>query len=139
MVGDIAAIIAAVAFVLLVGLLAVPLLKLGKVLDEAQVTIRGLSDSSLPLIGEVTTTVGHANHQLEKVDVITSRVSVISENGAQVATNVGALTSLFAATLGSPLVRVAAFSYGVREAVNARREGKAAGARARVVDGADPS
>lgn len=126
MVGDIAAIIAAVAFVLLVGLLAVPLLKLGKVLDETRETIRGLSDTSLPLIGEVTTTVGHANHQLEKVDVITTRVGVMSENGAQVATNVGALTSLFAATLGSPLVRVAAFSYGVREALAARKEGKAA-------------
>lgn len=126
MVGDIAAIIAAVAFVLLVGLLAVPLLKLGKVLDEARETIRGLSDSSLPLIGEVTTTVGHANHQLEKVDVITTRVEVMTENGAQVATNVGALTSLFAATLGSPLVRVAAFSYGVREALAARKEGKIA-------------
>ena len=123
-IGDIAAIIAAVAFVLLVGLMAVPLLKLGKVLDEARVTIRSLSDSSLPLIGEVTTTVGHANHQLEKVDVITTRVGVMSESGAQVATNVGALTSLFAATLGSPLVRVAAFSYGVREALAARKEGK---------------
>jgi hypothetical protein len=40
--------------------------------------------------------------------------------------NVNALTSLFAATLGSPLVKVAAFSYGVRSAVGQRRATTAA-------------
>ena len=39
--GEIAGLIAAVAFVLLVVLLAVPLLKLGKVLDETRSTVRG--------------------------------------------------------------------------------------------------
>ena len=34
------------------------------------------------------------------------------------ATNASALTSLFAATLGSPLVKVAAFTYGVRSAMS---------------------
>ncbi len=42
-VGDVAGLIAAIAFVLLVGLLAIPLLKLGKVLDEASPPSR-LSD-----------------------------------------------------------------------------------------------
>lgn len=115
-VGDIAGLIAAIAFVVLVALAAVPLLKLGKVLDEARVSIKGLSDSTVPLITEVTTTVGQANEQMEKVDVITT-------NAAQVTTNVSALTALFAATLGSPIVRVAAFTYGVRQAVAGRRAG----------------
>ena len=100
-VGDVAGLVAAIAFVVLVALLAVPLLKLGRVLDETRVTIRGLSDSSLPLIGEVTTTVGQANEQMEKIDTITT-------NAAQITTNASALTALFAATLGSPIVRVAA-------------------------------
>lgn len=115
-VGDIAGLIAAIAFVVLVALAAVPLLKLGRVLDEARVSIKGLSDSTVPLISEVTTTVGQANEQMEKVDVITT-------NAAQVTTNVSALTALFAATLGSPIVRVAAFTYGVRQAVAGRRAG----------------
>ena len=34
--------------------------------------------------------------------------------------NVSALTALFAATLGSPVVKVAAFSYGVRRAAAKR-------------------
>ncbi|HMT90388.1 MAG TPA: hypothetical protein PKC73_12220, partial [Dermatophilaceae bacterium] len=39
---------------------------------------------------------------------------------AHMASNVNALTSLFAATLGGPLVKVAAFSYGVRSAMGGR-------------------
>jgi uncharacterized protein YoxC len=113
--GDIAGIIAASAFVLLVGLLTIPLLKLGRVLDEARRLVHNVTDETLPLINEVTTTVGHTNHQLERVDAIT-------ENVQQVTTNISALTSLFAATLGSPVVKVAAFSYGVRRALSERRQ-----------------
>lgn len=116
MLGDVAGMVAAVAFVALVGLLAVPLLKLGRVLDETRTTIRTLSDDTRPLLSEVTTTVSHTNEQLVKVDTITT-------NAAQVATNVSALTALFAATLGSPVVKVAAFTYGVRHAVTGRRTG----------------
>jgi uncharacterized protein YoxC len=116
-VGDVAGLIAAIAFVLLVGLLAIPLLKLGKVLDEARRLVGTVTDETVPLIHEVTTTVGLTNHQLERVDAITSNVQ-------QVTTNASALSSLFAATLGSPLVKVAAFSYGVRHALSERRHGE---------------
>jgi hypothetical protein len=44
--------------------------------------------------------------------------------------NVSALTSLFTATLGGPLVRVAALSYGVSKAMR-RRKRKDAGRRPR--------
>jgi uncharacterized protein YoxC len=115
-VGDIAGLIAAIAFVLLVGLLAIPLLKVGKVLDEARRLLRNVTDETVPLINGVTETVGHTNDQLERVDAITSNVQ-------QMTTNISALTSLFAATLGSPVVKVAAFSYGVRRAMAERRQG----------------
>ena len=36
-----------------------------------------------------------------------------------------ALSSVVAATLGSPLIKVAAFSYGVRTAAKKKREGAA--------------
>lgn len=118
-VGDVAGLVAALAFVVLVALLARPILKLGQVLDEARAAIKGVSDSTVPLIAEVTTTVGQANEQMEKIDTITT-------NAAQITTNASALTALFAATLGSPVVRVAAFTYGVRQAVNGRRAGRRA-------------
>ncbi len=112
-VGDVAGLIAAVAFVLLVGVLAIPLIKLGGVLDETRQMIKGVSDETVPLLNEVTTTVTTANAQLVRVDAITSNVQSAT-------TNVSALTALVAATVGGPVVRVAAFSYGVRQALSGR-------------------
>jgi hypothetical protein len=57
----------------------------------------------------------HVNVELERVDAITANVQTISSN-------VSALSSVFAATLGSPVIKVAAFSYGVRRAINDRHE-----------------
>ena len=46
--GDIAGLIAAGVFALLVLLLAVPIVKLGKVFDEVRTAIRSLSDGATP-------------------------------------------------------------------------------------------
>ncbi|MDO8145049.1 MULTISPECIES: DUF948 domain-containing protein [Isoptericola] len=107
-VGDVAGLIAAIAFVLLVGLLAVPLVKLGRTLDETSRSIRELTEHSVPILDEAASTVSSTNDQLVKVDVITT-------SAAQVSENVSALAGLYASTLGRPLVKVAAFSYGVRQ------------------------
>jgi uncharacterized protein YoxC len=116
--GEWAGLIAALALVLLVLLLAIPLLKLGRVLDEATLTIRQTREQAQPILSQATTTVAHVNSNLERVDGITG-------NAANVSENVAALTSVVAATLGSPLIKVAAFSYGVRSAAKKRREGQA--------------
>ena len=116
--GEWAGLIAAIALVLLVVLLAVPLLKLGRTLDETTLTIRQVREQSQPILAQATTTVTHVNSNLERVDDITG-------NAANVSSNVAALTSVVAATLGSPLIKVAAFSYGVRSAARKRREGAA--------------
>ena len=107
--GDVAGLIAAIAFVLLVGFLAVPLWKLGKLLDEARSSVRDVTEHSVPILDEAASAVASANTQLVKVDTITTSAASVSEN-------VSALTGLYAATLGRPLVKVAAFSYGVRQA-----------------------
>lgn len=122
--GQIAALIAAVAFVALVVLLAVPLLKLGRTLDEATIAIRKAHEGSAPLLDNAQTTLTQVNTQLERVDGITS-------NARTVSSNVSVLTSLFTATLGGPLVRAAAFSYGLNKAIKARRAGKDAGQHAK--------
>jgi uncharacterized protein YoxC len=119
-IGDVAMLIFAGGFLILVGFVGIPLIKLGRVLDETRLTVRGLAEGTVPLLTEVTTTVATTNQQLVKVDTITSNV-------AQVSTNVSALTALFSATVGSPMVKAAAFSYGVRQALG----GKSAGRRRR--------
>ena len=96
--GDIAGLIAAGVFALLVLLLAVPILKLGSVFDEMRTTIRSISDGATPLMDEVTATVSTTNQQLKKVDGISNNVSDASAN-------ISALSSLMAATVGSPLIR----------------------------------
>lgn len=118
--GDLAGLIAAGVFAVLVALLAIPILKLGRVFDELRVLIRDLNDETEPLLEELTRTVGTTNSQLEKVDVITDSVSDASAN-------VSAMTSLVASTVGQPIIKTAAFSSGVRrafsaDAVRARRE-----------------
>ncbi|WP_159609164.1 DUF948 domain-containing protein [Glutamicibacter sp. JC586] len=115
---DIAGLIAAGAFVVLVVLLAVPIIKLGKVFDELRTTIKDVADGTTPLLGEVANTVATTNDQLKKVDTITNNVSDTSAN-------VSALSSLVAATVGKPLIKVAAFTEGVKAAMNTKPSGKA--------------
>lgn len=118
--GQIAALVAAGAFVLLVLLLAIPLIKLGRTLDEATIAIRKAHENSDPLFNGANTTISHVNTQLERVDGITANARAVSGN-------VSALTSLFTATLGGPLVKTAALSYGISRAVRARRRAAAEG------------
>ena len=113
--GQVAGLIVAVAFVVLVLFLGLVLIKLGKVLEETQKLVSGITDKTVPLLGEVTTSVVHVNQELTRVDAIPANVQSISGN-------VSALTSLFAATLGSPIIKVAAFSYGVRSVATKRSE-----------------
>lgn len=56
MIGDIAGLIAAIAFVALVGLIAVPLIKLGKVLDAATTTIEEIAEHTIPILNESAAT-----------------------------------------------------------------------------------
>ncbi|GAA2695177.1 MULTISPECIES: DUF948 domain-containing protein [Actinosynnema] len=118
--GQIAALVAAGAFVLLVLLMGIALFKLGRTLDEATIAIRKAHQNSDPIFSGANATITHVNTQLERVDGITA-------NARAVTGNVSALTSLFTATLGGPLVKAAALSYGVSKAVRSRR--KAAEAR----------
>ena len=113
--GQVAGLIVAVFFAILVLVLCLVLIKLGRVVEETQRLVSGITDKTVPLLGEVTTSVTHVNQELTRVDAITANVQSISGN-------VSALTSLFAATLGSPIIKVAAFSYGVRSVASKRHE-----------------
>lgn len=116
---EIAALIAAGAFVLLVLLLAIPLLKLGRTLDAATEAIKTANEGTDPLLINANQTITHVNTQLERVDGITANAQAVSGN-------VSALSSVFTATLGGPLVKTAALSYGVSKAIKARRKKKEA-------------
>ena len=116
-VGDIAGVIAALAFAYLVLRTGSLIGKAGKVLDETRIGVHGVSAQTVPLLSQVTDTVASTNEQIVRIDTITANVSSMS-------TNLNALTALFAATVGSPVVKVAAFTYGVRSAMHGAGKGK---------------
>ena len=116
-IGDIAGVIAALAFAFLVVRLGSVIGKTGKLLDETRIGVRGISEQTVPLLSQVTDTVASTNDQIVRLDTITANVSSMS-------TNLNALTALFAATLGSPVVKVAAFTYGVRSAIGGAGAGR---------------
>lgn len=113
--GEVAGLIVAVFWGVLVCFLAYVLVKLGKVIGEAAKLVSGVADQTVPLLGEVTTSVVQVNAELTRVDSIAANVEEIT-------TNARAMTSLFSATVGSPMIKVAAFSYGVRRAMKQRDE-----------------
>src|SRR3954469_3072391 len=104
-VGAIAGLIAAIAFVALVALAGVPLLKLGRVLEEVRLAVRDIGHESVPILTELRGTVAATNTELEELSLVTEDVAKVSSNPTVVTQNAAQMTSLFAATLGGPLVK----------------------------------
>lgn len=128
-VGEIAALIAAVAFVVLVLVLAIPILRLRHMVDAATQAINDLNERTAPLLGNVNTTIGNVNTalgqvhtSLDGVNLQLARLDTITEHAQTVTANVANLSTVVSAAAANPLVKVAAFSYGVRKATAARRK-----------------
>jgi uncharacterized protein YoxC len=99
-IGDIAALIAACAFALLAIAAAVPLLKMGRTIDEVTISIRDLTDGLEPVLSGLNETVAETNKQLAKIDKITTNVEEVS-------LNIASLSAVIAQAVGSPLMKLA--------------------------------
>ncbi len=108
-------ILASAIAVLLLALAYLLAAKLGNVIAEAQTSVRRITDELIPTLQGVTVSVDHVNDQLVRVDAITGNVE-------KVTTNISGLSSVFAATLGGPAIKAAAFSYGVRKALGDKKQ-----------------
>jgi uncharacterized protein YoxC len=113
--GQVAGLIFAVFWAILVCFLAYVLIKLGQVIGDSSKLVTGVTDETIPLLSEVTSSVTHLNAELDRVDVIATNVEEITGNAR-------ALTAVFSATVGSPMIKVAAFSYGVRKALSGKQD-----------------
>ena len=121
-IGQLAAMLAAIALCVLVGFCAVPLLKLGRVLEELRLAVRDIGHNSVPILQELKGTVEATNDEIAKISLVTEDVSKVSGHATVVSENAAQMSQLFAATLGGPMVKTAAFSYGVRSALKGRRQ-----------------
>ncbi len=126
--GEIAALIAAAAFLLLVGVVAVPVLRLRHTVDAATRAINDITDRTGPLLSNVNTTVDGVNStlsqvhvSLDEVNVQLARLDTITGHAQQITGSVANLATIVSAAASNPLVKVAAFGYGVRKTVAARR------------------
>ncbi|WP_436978372.1 DUF948 domain-containing protein [Streptomyces sp. enrichment culture] len=115
--GEVAGLLVAVFWAILVSFLAVVLVRLAQTLKAATKLVTGVTEQAVPLLGEASATVRSAQTQLDRVDAIASDVQEVTQNAS-------ALSSTVSTAFGGPLVKVAAFGYGVRRALG-RRQGEA--------------
>ena len=106
-VGDIAGLIAAIAFAILVGFLIYPLIRLGKLFDQVALTVKESGDHAIPALDEGVTTVKQVNKSL-------ADVNRISDSASTTATNISALTDLYGSFLGKPVIKAASTLYAVK-------------------------
>jgi len=126
--GEIAALIAAGAFLMLVVVLAVPILRLRRTIDAATRALDDVAQATGPILANVNSTISNVNTalgqvqtSLDGVNLQLSRLDTITEHVQHTTANVANLTTVVTAAASSPLVKVAAFSYGVRKAAAKRR------------------
>ncbi|WEV65146.1 DUF948 domain-containing protein [Bifidobacterium sp. ESL0764] len=106
-IGDIAGLIAAIAFAVLAGFLIYPLIRLGKLFDQLAQTVKDSGDHAIPALDEGVTTVRQVNKSLEDVNKISSAASTT-------AGNIGALTDLYGSFLGKPVIKLASSFYALK-------------------------
>lgn len=127
--GEVAALIAAGAFVMLVLILAVPILRLRHTVDAATRAINDVTDRTSPLLGDVDLTIkgvnealGQVHTTLDGVNLQLQRLDAITGHAQTVTANVANLSTVVTSAASSPLVRAASLTYGVRKALANRRK-----------------
>ncbi|GGZ60104.1 DUF948 domain-containing protein [Streptomyces bluensis] len=113
--GEVAGILVAVFWAILVSFLAVALARLAQTLKATTKLVADVTDQAVPLLADASEAVRSAQTQIDRVDAIASDVQEVTSNAS-------ALSTTVASTFGGPLVKVAAFGYGVRRAMGRRED-----------------
>lgn len=116
--GEVAGLIAATGWVVLVCVLAMVLVKLARLLTETTKAVSELAERMVPLLDDVSVTVNETNRQLVTVEAIAQDVKQVSGHAAKLS---GVTQTIFT----GPLIKVSSLGYGVRRAIEARRPRKA--------------
>ncbi|MER7208787.1 DUF948 domain-containing protein [Streptosporangium sp. NPDC000239] len=115
--GEVAGLIVAMAWAILVCFLAVALVKLARLLTETTKMVSELGERVVPLLEDVTVTVSETNRQLVAVEAIAKDVKQVSGHAAKISDVTQTLVT-------GPLIKLAALTHGVRRALSARRNGR---------------
>ena len=112
--GEVVGIIFASSFALLVLFIGFPLLKLGKLIDEASRTVKSVNTELEPILNEARITLGEANRQLKRIDSIAEDVEQVTEN-------INSLVAVFTSSLGGPLTKLFGVTKGLFTVLGKRR------------------
>ncbi|MFE7119756.1 DUF948 domain-containing protein [Streptomyces sp. NPDC057654] len=130
--GEVAGILVAVFWAILVSFIALVLVRLAQTLKATTKLVSDVSEQAVPLLSEASATVRSANSQLARVDSIAADVQEVTANAS-------ALSSTVSSAFGGPLVKVAAFGYGVRRAIGRKPAAEPAPERTVVIGKSLPS
>jgi uncharacterized protein YoxC len=126
---EIAALVAAGGFAVLMLALVIPVLRLRHTIDAATQTLRDVQGRTGPILDNVNGTVENVNStlgqvqvSLDGVNVQLARVDTMTAHAQAATANVANLVGVVSAAAANPLVKVAAFGYGLRRANNLRRD-----------------
>jgi uncharacterized protein YoxC len=107
---DIGLIIIAVGFFLVCVFACYALLNSARVLESTKEMIDGVKDETVPLLGEVKTTVTSVNKELERADGIMESTGNIVKSAER-------LTDVVEKTVSSPLIKLVTFGAGAAKAM----------------------
>ena len=107
--GDVSLVVLAGFWGLLVLFLAFVLVMMVRVLESTKLLIDGIRSETVPLLGEVKTTVTGVNKELERVDTV-------MESAGKMAKSAERITTVVEQTVSNPLIKFAAFAAGASRA-----------------------
>ncbi|WP_182880342.1 MULTISPECIES: DUF948 domain-containing protein [unclassified Microbispora] len=119
--GELAGLVVAIFWAILVCFMVVVLVRLARLLTETRKSVAELSDRLGPLLDDMSQTVTEANRRLVAAEAI-------SDNMRDVSGNMVRITGVASAVFAGPVLKIAAFRDGFRLAL-ARRAARRAPAR----------
>ena len=118
--GDVALIVLAAFWALLVLGLCLVLVNTFNVLTSTKMLIDGIREETVPLLSEVRTSVAKTNRELDRVDGML-------ESAGSIVARVEKISGLVEQAASGPLVRIIALGAGLSKAASRFRGGKADG------------
>jgi uncharacterized protein YoxC len=115
--GGIAAMVAAFVWLVLVLFLGLVFVNLFRVLESTKMLIDGIRQETVPLLGEVRTTVVGVNREMDRVDSVLDSAGKIAKNAERI-------SSVVEQAVSSPLIKIIAFGAGASRAARRIRKKK---------------
>jgi methyl-accepting chemotaxis protein len=114
--GGIATIIAACSLLIIAGAISYAVIRIGRLIDEAKLSLKTVTDEVKPLIDEVTTTVKLVNGPLESFNRMTKNAEEVSSKITEVASSL--------MSKGGPAVKAAGILLSAAQMSRARKRKK---------------